>query len=326
MAMNKVQFQKGLSLPEFLFHYGTEAACSDAIAASRWPSGFICPCCAGHASFVFVRGTRRLYECLTCRRQTSLLVGTLLQSTRLPLTKWFLGIYLLTQSKTNLAALELMRHLGIAYNSAWRMKHKLMQLMAELEAPTKLSGFIQVDDAYLGGELNGGKPGRGSENKIPLVIAVSTSADGRPLKMVITALAGFTKKILAQWTQDHLEPACEVYSDGLGCFRAFEELGHAHSVIMGPKRRQACRVDGVSWVNTVLSNIKRAIDGCYHSFDFAKYVDRYFGEAAWRFNRRFNLDKIAIGLINSLTSSVPWPEYKLRHQLKCEMPSTESSN
>ncbi|NEK70942.1 MAG: transposase, partial [Xanthomonas perforans] len=70
---------------------------------------------------------------------------------------------------------ELMRHLGVNYKTAWRMKHKIMQVMAEREATRKLAGFVQIDDAYLGGERNGGKAGRGSENKA-FLIAVQTDA------------------------------------------------------------------------------------------------------------------------------------------------------
>ena len=99
-------------------------------------------------------------QCNACGRQSSLLAGTILTQSKVPLSKWFLALYLLTQTKTNLAALELMRHLGVAYNTAWRMKHKLMEVMIAGEGETKLSGFVQIDDAYLGGELNGGKAGQ----------------------------------------------------------------------------------------------------------------------------------------------------------------------
>jgi hypothetical protein len=64
----------------------------------------------------------------------------------------------------------------VCYRTAWRLKHKIMQAMTEREATRQLSGCVQVDDAYLGGERNGGKPGRGSENKQPLVIGVQTDS------------------------------------------------------------------------------------------------------------------------------------------------------
>lgn len=106
-----------------------------------------------------------MWQCSACRHQCSLRAGTVFENTKLPLTTWLLAPYLLSQSKTNLSALELMRHLGVCYRTAWRLKHKLMQAMTEREATRRLGDLVQVDDAYLGGERNGGKAGRGSENK-----------------------------------------------------------------------------------------------------------------------------------------------------------------
>lgn len=89
--------------------------------------------------------------------QTTLTSGTIFHSTKLPLTVWFLAMYFLTQTKNNIAALELKRLLGVSYPAAWRIKHKLMQVMSEREADRKLDGRVEVDDAYLGGEHRGGR-------------------------------------------------------------------------------------------------------------------------------------------------------------------------
>jgi len=124
-----------------------------------------------------------------------------------------------------MAALELMRHLGVCYRAAWRVKHKLMQAMTEREAGRQLGGIVQIDDAYLGGERNGGKAGRGSENKAPFVIAVETTDEGHPREAVITPLSGFTRVALDEWAQRHLRPEIDVYSDGLGAFRAVIDHG-----------------------------------------------------------------------------------------------------
>lgn len=174
MAINAVQFQKGLSMAEFMQHYGTEAQCYRALYWSRWPQGLCCPVCHERRRSRFGRGRQVYYPCCACRHQTTLLSGTLLESTKLPLRTWMLAIHLLTTTKTNLSALELMRHLGVNYKAAWRIKHKVMQAMATREESRQLKGFVQIDDAYLGGERNGGKPWRGSENKQPFLIAVQT--------------------------------------------------------------------------------------------------------------------------------------------------------
>jgi len=191
-------------------------------------------------------------------------------NTKLPLTTWFLAFYVLTQTRNNVSALELKRHLGVCYRSAWRIKNKLMQAMTERESKRRLNGFVQIDDAYLGGERNGGKRGRGSENKRPFVIAVETNAQGRPGCAVIEPVPAFTSKALADGSARHLTPDAELFSDGLGVFRAVVELGHAHTVIEAGGGRKACEVEGARWVDSLLSNVKRALDGTYHAFRFAK--------------------------------------------------------
>ena len=124
-----VQFQNGLSMTQFMTHYGTEAKCRRVLFRSRWPKSYRCPACAGRLSSRFRREDRIYYQCCACRHQTTLLSGTLFEATKLPLRTWFLGIHLLTSTKTNMAALELKRHLSVTYRTAWRMKHKVMEAM-----------------------------------------------------------------------------------------------------------------------------------------------------------------------------------------------------
>lgn len=111
MAKNRVQFQKGLSLTEFLGKYGSETPCAAALFDWRWPRGFVCPEC-GHADGCVKVQTRGLLQCKHCRHQASLSAGTVFAYTKLPLTTWFLAMYLLTQQKNGISALELKRHLG----------------------------------------------------------------------------------------------------------------------------------------------------------------------------------------------------------------------
>ena len=171
MAYNPIQFQQGMSLPEFLQSFGTESACCEAVLRARWPDGFVCARCGGRAHCILFSLGRPLFQCHACHRQTSLTAGTLFGSTKLPLTKWFLAIYLLSQAKTGLSALQLKRQIGVSYPTAWLMRHKIMTAMAAREAQHRLSGTVQVDDAYLGGERAGGKPGRGSVERSKVVTA-----------------------------------------------------------------------------------------------------------------------------------------------------------
>ena len=74
-----------------------------------------------------------------------------MEHTKLALTTWFLAMFWMTQSKSGIGALPLMRHLGVSYPTAWLIGHKLMPVMFEREQATVLSGRIEIDDAFLGG-------------------------------------------------------------------------------------------------------------------------------------------------------------------------------
>lgn len=312
MAYNPIQFQQGMSLPEFLQRFGSEAACADAVRQSRWPDGFFCPRCNGCAHCVVVSGGRRLFQCHACHRQTSLTAGTLFGSTKLPLTTWFLAIFLISQAKTGLSALELKRHIGVSYPTAWLMHHKIMTAMAGREAQHRLRGTVQVDDAYLGGERTGGKPGRGSENKVAFVAAVSLNAEGNPLYTKMTPLPGFTSDAISKWARSNLAPGADVLSDGLACFAAVTDAGCTHHVeIVG--QRKPRDLPQFKWVNTVLGNLKTMLSGAYKAFGYAKYADRYLGAFAYRFNRRFDLAGLVVRLIVDVCRGKATPERVIRH-------------
>ncbi len=311
MPINKIQFQPGLSLPGFFAQFGTEAQCEAALEQARWPDGFVCPDCGGRKHSLVHRDGEQWWQCTACRKQTSLTAGTIFESTRLPLRLWFLGIYHLTQPKNNVAALELKRLLGVSYKAAWRLKHKLMQVMDEREAGRVLGERVEIDDAYLGG-VHPGKVGRGAEGKVPFVIAVQTSEDEhRPWYVRLDPLSGFTKKALVQWAETTLAPDALMVSDGLACFAAAAELVDDHErVVVGT--RKSSDLECFHWVNTLLGNIKSSIQGTYHGFKFDKYAARYLGELQYRFNRRFDLPRMVPRLLRACVLTSARPEKWLR--------------
>lgn len=310
MPMNRIQFQPGLSMREFQRQYGTDAQCEAALFASRWPSGWSCPRCQC-ARYACTHNGRRLWECLDCGYQCSSIVGTVFERTKLPLSLWFLAIYLMTQSKNAVSALELKRQLGVSYKAAWLMKHKLLQTMLLREESRRLDGRVEIDDAYLGGE-KAGKPGRGSENKTAFVAAVQTSADGKPLFMRLSRVVGFTKEALSQWAHKSLTPRAHVVSDGLWCFEAVTQTGATHERHVVGHGRQAVQRTEFRWVNTMLGNLKTSLHGTYHAIKHAKYADRYLAEFAYRFNRRFDLAAMVPRLLRAAITTKPQPLSLLR--------------
>ena len=305
MPKNKVQFQKGQSLPEFLARYGTVAQCEQAVFAARWPHGFRCPHCGYHKSCQLRQ--RKVFQCIRCKHQASLTAGTVFDNTKLPLTTWFLAIYLLTQSKNGISAMDLKRQLGVSYNTAWMLKHKLMQTMRERDDSQPLRGIVELDDAYLGGETSGGKRGRGAARKTPFVAAAQVSADGRPERLRLSPVAGFRKRALQAWAERHLRAGTLVRSDGLACFRGVQAAGCQHQAQVTGGGKGSCETPGLSWVNTLLGNVKRAIDGTYHACD-GRYAGRYLAEFSYRFNRRYELADLVPRLVYVAVRTPPLPD------------------
>ena len=311
MAFNRIQFQHGMSIPEFLGHFGTEAQCAEAVKCARWPGGFRCPRCDRADHYVVGHGARKLFQCNGCRHQTSLTAGSLMEHSKLPLTTWFLAIYLISQAKTCLSAMALMRQLGVSYPTAWLLHQKINRAMARQESTHRLGGDVQIDDAYLGGERAGGKPGRGSENKVPFVAAVSLNERGHPMHVKLNLVSGFTLNAIGKWAQANLMPGSVVTSDGLGCFAAVADAGclHMPMVVGNLKPRDLPRF---KWVNTVLGNLKTSLAGTFHSLKYGKYAEHYLAAFAYRFNRRFDLRTLIARLIVDVARCGPVTETVVR--------------
>jgi hypothetical protein len=269
--MNRIQFQKGISLSRFQDLYGTEEQCEAVVEQNQWPDGFCCPACSGADHFRYRRGGPLVFQCRVCRK------------------------------------------IGVSYPAAWRMKHKLMQVMVEREQETRLSGRVEVDDAYLGGENPGGKVGRGSENKIPFIAAVQTNEKNHPKYAVFSKVQAFSREEVTAWASRSLVSGTTVVSDGLDCFRAVSAAGRCdHQREVVGSGRKSTDMDCFTWVNTILGNLKTAIAGTYHAFDFDKYAHRYLGEYQYRFNRRFDLAGMLTRLIRATARSGKRPEAWLR--------------
>jgi len=311
MPMNRVQFQKGMSLGEFMGRYGTEDACERELEAQRWPQGFACQICGSREFSNFRRGRLLYYQCCSCRHQASLIAGTVMASSKLGLKLWFQAAYVLSQAKNNVSALELMRHLGVCYQTAWSLKHKLMEAMWVRERTRTLRGTVQVDEAFLGGQASG-RGSLGRKGKVPFLAAVSTAPDGKAAQVCLSQQPATGEDVVV-FCLNTLEPGTLVISDGAPSFNytRWNQLAEHQAIVTGGGK-QSCEIPQLKAINTVLGNLKTAITGIYHAFKFAKYADRYLAEYQYRFNRRFDLRLLMQSLIRATAACKPTPMRSLR--------------
>jgi hypothetical protein len=183
--------------------------------------------------------------------------------------------------------------------------------MTAREEPYVLGGQIHVDDACLGGERSGGKVGRGSENKVPFVAAVSLSDEGHPLRAKLSPVPGFTLKAIAVWASTNFAAGSTGCSDGLACFSAATEAGCVHqpTVVAGRKPKE---LPEFQWIDTVFGNPKSSLPGSYHAFAFRKYAARYLAAFTYGCNRQFDLRTLHERLLVAAARCGAQPEGTIR--------------
>jgi transposase-like protein len=144
---------ESVTLLEWQERFGTEEDCLGQLIHYRWPDGFICPHC-GHDKGYFIGG-RHIYQCTACARQVSVTTGTIFESSKLPLMKWFWAIYLTASDKGGISALRLAQQVGVSWITAHRMLRKIRQAMGHRDSLYRLEDLIEVDDALVGGRRSG---------------------------------------------------------------------------------------------------------------------------------------------------------------------------
>jgi len=292
MGKSLIQFQEGLNLIDFLQQYGNEERCREELFKLKWPHGFSCPYCSNNT---YCKHTRnKQLQCNKCKHKTSIISNTIFHSTKLPLTKWFLAIYLMTQSKNGISQMELKRQLGVSINTAALLYHKIAQTMMERENTKPLSGDIEADDAYWGGYKKG-KRGRGSTNKIPFIAAVE-KREGKPQYIKLTVVPHFRKAAVKEWLLSNIFIGSNLRTDGLSCFTEIANHGCIHEQLIVGNSSDSVKTAPFNWVNTILGNLKNSLRGTFHKLH-PNHLARHLATFAYRFNRRFSLHNMVTRLL-----------------------------
>ena len=147
---------------------------------------------------------------------------------------------------------------------------------------------------------------------MPFVAAVQTNEKGHPIAVRLDPVKAFSKECIEAWAKNALAASATVVSDGLWCFQAVKATAKTHQRIVTGSGRKAAKTPEFRWVNTVLGNLKTALSGTCHAFDFKKYGHRYLAEFQYRFNRRFDLKGMLPRLLRAASLTKPHPSTKLR--------------
>lgn len=290
---------ESMSLLQFQKAFGTEEDCAAYMMYKRWKDGFVCPKCT-HGDYYFLQ-TRHLFECRQCHHQTSLTAGTIMHKTKLPLTTWFWAIYLVAHDKRGRSALSLAQVLGLNYRSALRMLRKIRVAMKERDSLYWLSGVVEMDDAYFGAPRKG-KDGRGT-NKAKAVIALSKDEKNHPAFLRIQVIDHVSIEEIQRVAQACIKPGSTIVSDGHRSYKPLAEIGYQHE--SKPYYKED-KEDFLKMLHNIIGNVKAYIQGTYHGLG-PDYLQSYFDEFCFRFNRRFNPNEIFDRLLNACVLATPLP-------------------
>lgn len=278
-------------LMELTQAYGDETKARKLLELWRWPNGPVCPHCKNirdkrisklEAQCTSQRGVRQgVYFCGACRQQFTVTVGTVLERSHVPISKWLMALSLLGSSKKSLSANQIHRMIGVTYKTAWCMCHRIRLAMTPaVGTQTKLTGRVEVDETFVGPK---------TRSKTPVVALVQRKGLAR-VKVVASvtqknlgaALAQCVSKEAVVNTDEH--PS---YKNPLKHWKAHQRVNHSR----GEYQRQ--NPDGsrasTNTAESFFSLLKRAIIGAWHHIS-REHLPRYANEFAFRWNTRHDTD------------------------------------
>ena len=268
-----------MTFREFIKCFPDEAHCREYLYRLRFPNGFVCPKCKYTA---YWKIGDQLYECTNCGRQTSVIAGTIFQDTRKPLMDWFIAIWWVTTQKQGASAEGLQQVLGLqSYQTAWTWLHKIRSAMVNPNR-TKLSGTVEVDEAYIGGESTG-KRGRGAENKV--IIAVACELDGKKLgRCRMSVIADASANSLHGFITENVEIGSHLITDDWNGLSGIEAKGYTRQIHVQKYADDEDKM--LPHIHTIVSLLKRWLLGTHQGAVEPKHLQAYLDEYVFRFNRR----------------------------------------
>jgi predicted RNA-binding Zn-ribbon protein involved in translation (DUF1610 family)/transposase-like protein len=272
------------TLQDFQAEYPSDEACLERLMqVQHGGTEFTCPACGVQNAKFHLMRKRKAYACQECGHHVYPCAGTIFHKSRTPLTKWFYAMYLMTSTRSGVAAKEIERACGVTYKCAWRMAHELRKLMATADFGGPMGGegkHVEVDETLIGGKARKHGKGKGRRAKKTVVMGI-VERDGMLRTGPVPDDTTFT---LEPIVLENVVPNTTVTTDG---HTSYQNLGltYDHFAV---KHSEHEYVVGDRHTNTIeghWSHFKRAIKGT-HVHISSKHLWKYCAEFNYRRNFR----------------------------------------
>lgn len=272
------------TLPDLLQYFNHEDKARDFLEKMRWPDGkIVCPSCGKRGAYR--NGDMKTYQCrdMACKTRFTVTVGTMMENTKLPLTKWFAAIWLITAHKKGISSCQLARDLGIGQKAAWFLNHRIREMVTE-KAPELLQDIVSVDETYVGGKwANMRKSKRtriqeeGKDTKTAVMGLMERDGKAR--------LAVIGKRNFKDVVRANVAKGAIVVTDEHLSYQGLDKEYNGHVTVN--HSQLVFKQDGFSTNNIegVFSQFKRMVIGIYHQIS-PTHLHRYCMEATYRYNTR----------------------------------------
>jgi len=274
-----------MEITEVLTRYGTQEKCIEYLEEQKWRGVPKCPYCGSERSTRRKDGLR--IKCHVCNKSYTVLVGSIMESTKLPLVKWFAAMCLMLHAKKGISSLQLSRDIGVNKNTAWYLQKRIRQAMNEDDIILK--GLIEADESYIGGSLvnkhyykkqrlNYDKSGM--EHKTPVLGMIQRQ--GKILAKVLSKAWGEEIKPILK---EKIDRSSELVTDGFGGYKDLDQHFKAHVRLNHSKHIRKIGEYHTNTIEGFWSMLKRAIIGQYHKVS-PQHLQSYLDEITFKYNHR----------------------------------------
>ena len=294
----------GMNIIEVTKTYGTQQACVDYLEQMRWGGIPTCPYC--NSTHTVNRKNILRHKCYDCNRSFTVLIGTIMEATKLPLPKWFAAMTLILNAKKGISSLQLARDLDVNKNTAWYLQKRIRQAMNENN--DLLKGIVEIDETYVGGSLvhkheklkeEKGYHRMGMEHKAPVLGMLQ-----RKGKIVVKVIDKAWGKEIKPLIKNNVATESELVTDGFGGYKDLSLSYSKHTVLNHSKNVRRIGKYHTNTIEGFWSMLKRAIVGQYHKIT-AEHLQDYINEIAFKYNYRNSTGVFNVLIFNSLNTNMP---------------------
>ena len=273
------------SLYELILHFDTPEKCEEHLINLRWNGEPTCPTC-GCKKVGTLKGKRKQFKCYGCKRKFSVKTGSIFHDSKLPLLKWFVAIYLFSSHKRGISSHQLAKDIKVSQKSAWYMLHRIRECFKN-NNEEKLDGVVQIDETYVGGDINRMNAKTKSKFEDTKSKDIKTPILGimNENEVRVTKIEEADKETLQAIMKNEIDENAIVVTDGYGAYHWAKQYYKGHISVRHSQGEYVKDGYTTNNIENFWSHFKRGVIGTYFHMS-EDHMDSYVTEFAFRYNTR----------------------------------------